>query len=167
MYYYLYLCPIGLLAEMVEAYRTRSKEISGSNGAHQYPAHVTLTGRFYPDHNEVNTLLAVMDNQFENVKGAAVTVGALYHNAAKAAIGVEITAPTIEAVIKKVRQVLPKQKSTPRSLHLTLAADYPPADDSLLLELAQLIDLQAETKWEIRFYSVDQGKFEVVKSWVV
>lgn len=42
----LYACPVGPLAQQIDAYLDKSKRLCGANAAHAYMPHCTLTGFF-------------------------------------------------------------------------------------------------------------------------
>jgi hypothetical protein len=170
-----YACPVGKLAEQIEAYLATTRLEFGESTVHRYPAHCTLTG-FFHDHEETvlaytkaldDALTSALPTQPEHVVtvvGFRPTIG-FHHLALESAWLRSLArdfASRAESPTRRERKIRLEDY-----LHLTLARGFNPQHQDRLAKLAgEKIDLQAAVQWQLRFYERLPGSvWNVRASW--
>jgi ubiquitin-associated SH3 domain-containing protein len=171
----LYACPEGELAMQLGAYFQNAREDCGSNSAHRYPPHITLTG-FYHDTpasipiyvNALRKALSLGQKRVrcevriermmfdQNFHGLAIESPWLKH----------LTASFAALATSKTRADAIRLKDW---LHLSLAYDFQPAHATHLKHLANaLVDISAPVNWEVRLYERHGGdQWRIHAGWPV
>lgn len=161
----LYACPEGPLAEQIKAYLERSAATCGTNAAHQYMPHCTLTG-FFEDVVDQATaygdlLNRLLTDALPSCPHPVITPSMLrfqpnWH-------GLELESPWLHqlALQFRDRRVGDSARSPirPKSwLHLSLAYDFSPDQDARLRQLAETdVNPDSPVTWSLRFYERRPG----------
>ena len=154
-----YVCPTGDLNRQIEEYFEQSIKLCGKNKAHQYMPHCTLTGFFTDELSSIPLYLEALDKAYTeaknntslNIEITQLTFNDNWH-------GLELQADGIKQLIANFAQL--ENSSTRQEqlrlknwLHLSLAYGFNPQDSEQLKYLAtELINIQANVNWELRFY---------------
>lgn len=170
----IYACPIGELNSLLETYLAKSHQLCGANTAHKYMPHCTLTGFFTTGFQSVPLYIealnqAYIEAKYQNLsldlKIIKLTFNDKWH-------GLELQADGLKQLMLNfaVLDNSAKQKEKLRLkdwLHLSLAYDFNPEDSDKLQDLArEIIDLQADVSWELRFYQKNiDWSWNCLKSW--
>ena len=158
--YIIYACPVGELNSQIELYLAKSRELYGENKAHGYMPHCTLTGFFSDAPDSVPDYLDALERAYEEAIGQNtsldIKIERLVFN--KDWHGIELQADGIkQSIVNFTRQ----ENSATRKeslrlkdwLHLSLAYGFDAEHGKQLKQLAQqIIDLQSNVSWELRFY---------------
>lgn len=171
-----YACPTGALAEQVEQFYAASRERFRPNTAHAFPPHITLTGFFHDDADQLPLYAAALgaahsaamaQRPADAVQITALATEAEFH-------GLLIESPWLERLAAdfKARAVSPTRRDEVRpktNLHLSLAYGFRPADGPGLGALArELVDPQAPVSWELRLYErTASGEWVVHAAWAL
>lgn len=158
----LYACPVGDLAAQLDRFFRVSKERCGSNAAHSYMPHCTLTGFFQDDAGAVPHYCQTLDQ--------VMAAGLMSHPASVSPVtitqmtfcpnwyGLELESDLLKHLTQQFAQ---RERSPTRReplrlkewLHLSLAYGFQPDQSDTLKQLAlDLVDWQAPVAWELRFY---------------
>ncbi len=171
-----YACPVGPLAQQIEAYLLQAQELYGTNAAHVYMPHCTLTGFFEDEESAipsyVQTLGSVLDEYRDRIPTPPIQSKQLsFHSDWH---GLELEADWLKQMIADFEQ---QSDSSTRNealrlkdwLHLSLAYKFEADCIPGLRQLAKnLIDIASEVAWELRFYeqlSTDESASSQVTSW--
>jgi ubiquitin-associated SH3 domain-containing protein len=156
----IYACPLGPLADQLEAYFAQSKAECGPNKAHDYMPHVTLTGFFHDVAASIpvyaSALYAALSKARFEPPASAITVTGLvlregFHY-------LDICAPWVQALVADFACHVRSATRTDAlrlkdGLHLSLAYGFAPERGERLAQLAQeLVDPFATARWELRLY---------------
>jgi hypothetical protein len=162
----LYACPVGPLAEAIEAYWAAVLADIGANSAHEYMPHVTLTGFFHDDRasieGHVATLAGVLAADPSPPRDVTVT-GTLFQQSHHL---LTVDAPWCRALAAAFGDRTPGVRVKDR-LHISLAYGFPPREGPTLERLGRkLVDPSLPTTWELRFYErVAPGKWQLHATW--
>ncbi len=166
---------MGELNQKLEAYFQKSLSVCGENKAHKYMPHCTLTGFFTDNINYITYYLEALDQAYivaKNYLDLSIKIKQLtfknnWH-------GLELQADGLKQLIVNFSQI---EKSPTRNeklrlkdwLHLSLAYDFNPEDGDKLQNLAtEIVDLEANVNWELRFYQKNPDwTWNCLKSWVI
>lgn len=168
-----YVCPTGELNTQIEKYLLESSKY-GKNTAHKYMSHCTLTGFFTDKISSIPLYVRALeqaytkaknDNLSLKVKIKQLTFSENWH-------GLELEANGLKQLIANFAN---SEKSTTRQenlrlkdwLHLSLAYDFNPQSGEKLKDLAtEMIDLQKDVNWQLRFYQKDPDwTWKCLHSW--
>ena len=161
----LYACPVGPLADQIQAFLDQSRARFGPNAAHGYMPHCTLTGFFSDDPAVVPGDLQRLDQLLARAlpAGPRPAVRVTGWGAQTDWLGLELEAPWLSGLAQDFaastkagpRQTPVKAKTR---LHLTLANEFPGRQHAPLAALArQMVDPEAAVSWELRYYQRDPG----------
>ncbi len=158
--YIVYACPVGEFSRQVESYFHRTRTECGTNAAHNYMPHCSLTGFFNDEMASVagylQALHRVWCDAIATCPQPAIEISKMtfrrdWH-------GVELYSDWVKELIADfIDKIDPHQKGEVlRSkdwLHLSLAYDFEPQQHEYLAEIAQeIIEPKAPLEWELRFY---------------
>ena len=157
--YIVYACPTGELNKQIEEYFKEAIKLCGKNKAHQYMPHCTLTGFFTDELNSVPFYLEALDKAYTEAKNntsldieiISITFNDSWH-------GLELQGDNIKQLIANFAELenSPTRQEPIRLkdwLHLSLAYGFNSQNTKQLKHLAtELIDIQANVNWELRFY---------------
>jgi ubiquitin-associated SH3 domain-containing protein len=162
-----YACPTGELADQIATYFEKSAAQCGFNAAHQYMPHCTLTGFFWEQPKTAPRYVQTLERAYKLLARSrphpAITVNKLtfrpdWH-------GLELEAPWLQKLMTYFTCTAdsPSRKEPIRLkswLHLSLAYDFSPEQESDLRELAEtLVDPGAPVEWDLRFYQRQQNRW--------
>ncbi|NNJ11590.1 hypothetical protein EKD04_014735 [Chloroflexales bacterium ZM16-3] len=155
-----YVCPVGPLAEQVAAFYAASRARFGSNSAHAYPPHITLTGFFHDDAAAIPGYIAALGAAHAEAIAARpelpITIRELalrdrFHGLLIESLWLEALAADFAAGANS-----PSRRDELRLkglLHLSLAYGFRSKDGSALADMvASMVDVAAPVAWELRFY---------------
>jgi hypothetical protein len=162
----LYACPLGPLADAIEAYWATVLATLGPNRAHEYMPHVTLTGFFHDDVASVDHHLATLGALVAGEpppSGDVSVTGSLFephHHL------LTVAAPWCAALAKSFGQGTPGVRVKDQ-LHISLAYGFDPDDGPTLERLGRtLVDPTLTASWELRFYErTEPGGWRLHGSW--
>ncbi|MEO7912477.1 MAG: hypothetical protein ABIV47_22750 [Roseiflexaceae bacterium] len=155
-----YACPLGPLAAQIERYYAASQAACGTNAAHSYMPHCSLTGFFHDDRESVGIYIAALDTALHRARPTqplpALTIGELtlrpeFH-------GLLLRSPWLQRLIADFAHTAhsPTRRDPLRLkdwLHLSLAYAFPPHHHAPLAMLARdMVDISAPVSWELRLY---------------
>ena len=166
----IYACPVGKLNTQIETYFTKSRELCGANSAHKYMPHCTLTGFFSEELSLISSYIQALDTAYNSVSDIALNVAIAKLHLAKDWHGLELQAEGLKQLIRNFAASNSTRQSKLRLkdwLHLSLAYGFDPEHREQLQNLAtEIIDLQAEVNWELRFYQKNPDwNWQCLKSW--
>jgi hypothetical protein len=154
----LYACPIGPLADAIQAYWRKVASTVGPNAAHDYMPHVTLTGFFHDERHAAGVYVDVLDRLLmDQPLPAVVTVTGALFDAGFHLLTVEST--WCRAIARAFQDACPP--SPPRAvvirlkeqLHVSLAYGFPAHQAAALERLGRdMVDPASRATWELRFY---------------
>lgn len=151
----LYLTPAGRLAEQCDDFLRESAERFGTNEAHGYPPHVTLTGFFHRRSDRVAAVIADFDRVSAACRvapaGAVQVVGL---RRIDGWVGLEIVSPWAEALAARfiawhLREADDDAVRPKDWLHLSLAYGLRDGRDpsDLAALAAEMVDPAAPVEW--------------------
>jgi len=148
----LYACPLGPLADAIEAYWAEVLAQLGPNRAHDYMPHVTLTGFFHDDRASIHRHLEVLEELVAQHPAPPDDVRVTGSMFAPSHHLLTVEAPWCRALAgafhERTQGVRVKDQ-----LHVSLAYGFPPDDGSTLERLGRsLVDAALAATWELRFY---------------
>ncbi|KAF0308340.1 Protein UBASH3A [Amphibalanus amphitrite] len=160
--FYLYLCPTGALLQQLTHFRRRALAQCGRNGAHALLPHVTLAAPFKVPHHLVTAAaealdqvvachLAQLPDRWPLERYVSQNYMGLFLNDGQADVLKKMTAQLARELGRHNVQLEPQTKS----LHLTMAYQFPAAHFAQLEELSKAVDPEASSVWELRLYSRD------------
>ena len=167
----IYACPVGELNTQIETYFIKSRELCGVNSAHKYMPHCTLTGFFSEDVNAIADYIQALDIAYNSAKNKySLDVAIAKLHLAKDWHGLELQAEGLKQLIRNFATSNPTRQEKLRLkdwLHLSLAYGFNPEHKEQLQNLArEMIDLQADVNWELRFYQKNPDwTWQCLKSW--
>ncbi|KAF4521815.1 hypothetical protein B566_EDAN012472 [Ephemera danica] len=131
--YILYACPTGALLEELEAFWEKSLDDCGWNGAHNFMPHVTLVSFFKVPDDSIQYWMGIFVQ--------ACISGAGFRFRQCKLTPIYVAALAVEPHVK--------------SLHLTLAYQFPTAHYIALQNLVEELPAATPALWELRLYSRD------------
>lgn len=155
-----YACPLGELADQLDAFFARSQTECGPNKAHDYMPHITLTGFF---HDVEATAPAYTSALYSALSQARFTQPAQPIAIKQMALHegfyfLDIDAPWVQLLVADFARHTRSASRTDAlrlkdGLHLSLAYDFAPEQGERLATLArEMVDPAAQARWELRFY---------------
>ncbi|MEB3356577.1 MAG: hypothetical protein VKK04_07610 [Synechococcales bacterium] len=154
-----YACPVGDLAQQLEAYFEKSRAIA-PNKAHDYMPHCTLTGFFHDQKAAIPTYCTALDQALREArsnqpKPAIAIQGLAFHPQWH---GLELASDWIKQLIahfaRQARSASRRDDLRLKDwLHLSLAYGFDERYNEPLQQLAlTLVNPAAAVDWELRFY---------------
>ncbi|KAG6801572.1 protein UBASH3A [Apis mellifera caucasica] len=157
--YILYACPTGELAEQLMRFWSESKELI-RNGAHNYMPHITLVSFFRaPDESTeelVNTLENVINqNELSDNIELETYISPNFMGLFVKKANVEWLKNVAIHYVNKLSSLGISAEPQVKSLHLTLAYQFPSNLYQQLRLMVEKLILTCPTNWELRLYSRD------------
>ncbi|MEO1132132.1 MAG: hypothetical protein AAFX40_05425 [Cyanobacteria bacterium J06639_1] len=155
-----YACPTGAIAAQLATYFQRSLTECGSNAAHGYMPHCTLTGFFHDELEAAPIYLKALDDALNQARSPqpnpAIAITALTFQPAFHFLKLES-----DWVLRLMEDFRDRARSDTRVdalrlkdwLHLSLAYEFPAEQYVQLQRLAaEVVDPRSPAGWELRFY---------------
>ena len=155
-----YACPVGKLNSQLEEYFSETRIKCGENAAHKYMPHCTLTGFFHDEITSIPIYVQMLDTAFKNALPQRSNQGIIIESIELKADFhyLKIKSVWLEKVIVDFANNADSATRTDQlrlknNLHLSLAYKFSSEKQQKLAKIAkQIINIQAEVSWELRFY---------------
>jgi hypothetical protein len=158
----LYACPAGALAVRLQEYFDASAGICGTNAAHAFPPHCTLTGFFRDQRSSVGLYVKALRTELEqsassegriSIRGASLQLMDGFHFILLSSVGIKPLVRRFAASAVSASRDGPLR--TKEWLHLSLAYGFPAAHQGSLRAVArQRLGSVASipARWEVCLY---------------
>ena len=154
-----YACPTGEFAVGLEDYFAAVTCCCGSNTAHEYMPHCTLTGFFHDDFSSISSYVAALETAMplkeRNKPARAIAITGLqlepkFHYLAIRSPWLESVAETFAKLANSSTRIDALRLKT--NLHVSLAYGFEPEQEKQLRNVAGELNWQLPVGWEVRFY---------------
>jgi ubiquitin-associated SH3 domain-containing protein len=170
----IYACPVGELGQQINLYFQKSKELCGENTAHHYMPHCSLTGFFNADQTTIHHYLNTLDKAYHQSQDISLDIKIVQMMFKPNWHGLELKASGLKNLIAHFVEIMNSQPIEEKIrlkewLHLSFAYNFQPQHHDTLKTLAEkMINPQALTQWELRFYhKYPDWTWTCLQSWLL